>query len=83
MCIRDSAPTGEGSFNVFLASMLGQIDLYFIWHVILVYLGARLSSRLPRGKTWLAVLIVFAPVSYTHLDVYKRQPERWRCGMTF
>ena len=26
------------------------------------YLGARLSSRLPRGKTWLAVLIVFALV---------------------
>ena len=56
------APGGEGSLNVFLASLLGQIDLYFIWHVILVYLGARLSSRLPRGKTWLAVLIVFALV---------------------
>lgn len=56
------APGGEGSLNVFLASVLGQIDLYFIWHVILVYLGARLSSRLPRGKTWLAVLIVFAVV---------------------
>ncbi len=56
------APAGEGWFNVFLASMLGQIDLYFIWHVILVYLGARLSSRLPRAKTWLAVLIVFVLV---------------------
>lgn len=56
------APAGEGAFNVFLASMLGQIDLYFLWHVILVYLGARLSSRLPRAKTWLAVLIVFALV---------------------
>ena len=56
------APSGEGSLNVFLASLLGQIDLYFIWHVILVYLGARLSSRLPRSKTWLAVLIVFALV---------------------
>ena len=32
------APSGEGSLNVFLASLLGQIDLYFIWHVILVYL---------------------------------------------
>jgi hypothetical protein len=56
------AAAGEGSFNVFLASVLSQIDLYFIWHVILVYLGARLSSRLPRGKTWLAVLLVFALV---------------------
>jgi len=53
------APSGEGALNVFLASILSQLDLYFIWHVILVYLGARLSSRLPRGKTWLAVLIVF------------------------
>ena len=56
------APSGEGSLNAFLASMFGQIDLYFIWHVILVYLGARLSSRLARGKTWLAVLIVFVLV---------------------
>lgn len=56
------APAGEGSFNVFLASLLGQIDLYAIWHIVLVYLGARLSSRLPGVKTWLAVLIVFALV---------------------
>ena len=56
------APAGEGSFSVFLASLLGQIDLYFLWHLILVYVGARLSSRLPRLKTWLAVLLVFALV---------------------
>ncbi len=56
------APAGEGSLNVFLASILGQIDLYTIWHILLVTLGARLSSRLPRAKTWLAVLIVFALV---------------------
>ncbi len=56
------APTGEGSWPVFLASVLGQIDLYAIWHIILVYIGARLSSRLPRGKCWLAVLLVFALV---------------------
>lgn len=56
------APAGEGSWPVFLASILGQIDLYTIWHVVLVYIGARLSSRLPRGKCWLAVLLVFALV---------------------
>jgi hypothetical protein len=42
--------------------VLGQIDLYMIWHIILVYVGARLSSQLPRGKTWLAVLLTFALV---------------------
>lgn len=56
------APAGDGSLSVFLASVLGQIDLYAIWHILLVYIGARLSSRLPRGKCWLAVLLVFALV---------------------
>ena len=27
------------------------------------------------ASTWIHTLI-FAPVSYTHLDVYKRQPKR-------
>ncbi len=56
------APAGEGALRVFLASMLGQIDLYTIWHILLVYIGARFSSQLPRGKCWLAVLLVFALV---------------------
>lgn len=56
------APAGDGSLRVFLASLLGQIDLYTIWHVVLVYLGARLSSRLPRLKCWFAVLFVFTLV---------------------
>ena len=56
------APAGEGSLNVFFASMLGQIDLYSIWHVLLVYLGVRLSSQLPRAKCVLAIALVFAVV---------------------
>ena len=40
----------RGSLNVFLASVLGQIDLYSIWHIVLVYLGVRLSSQLPRAQ---------------------------------
>jgi hypothetical protein len=56
------APAGEGSAVVFLASVLEQIDIYFIWHIILVYIGARMCSQLTRGKTWLAIAIVFAVV---------------------
>ncbi len=53
------APVGEGALNAFLASILEQIDLYAIWHIILVAIGARLSSQLPRVKCWLAVALVF------------------------
>lgn len=56
------APVGEGSLLALLAGVLEQIDIYAIWHILLVYVGARLSSQLSRGKCWLAVLLVFALV---------------------
>lgn len=56
------APVGDGSLSVFLAAMLGQIDLYLIWHVVLVYIGARVASQLPAARCWLAILLVVALV---------------------
>jgi hypothetical protein len=56
------APAGEGFLYTLLASILSQIDLYFIWFVILLFIGARLVSQLPRAKSWLAVLLVVALV---------------------
>jgi len=53
---------GEGSLRVFWAAILGQIDIYFLWHILLVYLGVRLSSQLTAAKCWIAILLVFAVV---------------------
>ena len=56
------APAGDGALRVFFAAVLGQIDIYFLWHVLLVYLGVRLSSQLTGAKCWLAIVLVFAAV---------------------
>ena len=41
----------------------------------LLTLEARASSQLHRLGFFQALALVRAPVSYTHLDVYKRQPS--------
>lgn len=51
------APAGEGIASALLAGILSSIDIYLVWQVILLYIGARLSSQLPRAKCWLAVLL--------------------------
>lgn len=56
------APTGEGFFNAVLVSILSQIDIYLIWTIILLLIGAGIVSRLPAGKSALAVLLVTALV---------------------
>lgn len=52
------APAGEGFVNSLLGSILSQVDLYWIWFVILLFIGARIVSQLPGVKCWLAVLLV-------------------------
>ena len=49
--------TGEGGAAAFWAAMLAVIDIYWIWHFILLLVAARPLSGLPRGRAWLAVLI--------------------------
>ncbi len=56
------APGGEGFANAFLAEVLSNIDIYLLWQIVLLLIGARLSSRLPRAKSWLAVLLTVAIV---------------------
>jgi hypothetical protein len=55
-------PTGEGFAHALLASILSQVDVYLIWTIILLVIGARVVSRLPIGKSTLAVLLVAALV---------------------
>lgn len=51
------APAGEGIGRALLAGILSYIDIYLIWQIVLLYLGLRLSSQLPRAKSWLTVLL--------------------------
>ncbi|TLN26664.1 hypothetical protein FDZ74_01750 [bacterium] len=51
-------------FMLYLRSMLGFVDIYFIWMVALLILGALIISGMQRGKVWVttlaAVLILLA-----------------------
>ncbi len=56
------APT-EGMLGSALAAILGVIDLYLIWHVILLVVGANASGGLNKGRVWASVLLVIAVIS--------------------
>ena len=43
-------------FLLYLRSMLGFVDIYFLWMVALLLTGAAIISGLRRGKAWLTVL---------------------------
>lgn len=50
------AADAEG-FTAFLRPLLAQVDLYTIWMIILLLVGAAPLTGLGKGKTWLAVIL--------------------------
>lgn len=44
-------------FTAFAAALLGLIDLYFIWQIILLLVGVRPLSGLKRSKAWMATAV--------------------------
>lgn len=52
------APVGEGNVPLFLGALLGLVDLFLVWQVTLLVIGARAAEKLPTGKALAAVLIV-------------------------
>lgn len=44
-----------GAATAYLSSFLSQVDVYLLWEILLLLVGARLVSSLSRPKTWLAV----------------------------
>ena len=52
----------QSNASLFLASLLGLVDIYLIWFLLLTNLGANLATRLPTGKA-------FAAASISILDV--------------
>jgi hypothetical protein len=49
--------TATGGGSAYLAGILGQVDIYFIWQVILLLLGVVPLSGLTRTKSWTATAI--------------------------
>lgn len=56
------APAGEGVTSALVVGILSHIDIYLIWQILLLFIGVRLSSQLPRTKCWLAILLTIAIV---------------------
>lgn len=52
------APAGEGNFYIMAAALLAHVDLYLLWHVLLLGIGARAADQLSRAKAWTAVLFI-------------------------
>lgn len=48
---------GASGFSSFLAAFLAFFDLYLIWQIVLIGMGAMKISGLKAGKAWLATLI--------------------------
>ncbi len=44
----------QGNAALFLSSMLGLVDIYLIWFILLATLGSRQATRLPLGKAFAA-----------------------------
>ena len=84
MCIRDSICALQG---VEMKAAIGDFDSVSKTQVIQIQQMAERMEQLPSHKdetdTEEAVLYALAPVSYTHLDVYKRQSVCSRKQSTF
>jgi hypothetical protein len=51
------APTGEGTMALLFLALLTLVDIYLLWQIGLIILGARLAANISRFKVWSAVLI--------------------------
>jgi hypothetical protein len=50
------ASTGDGNMTLYLAALLALIDIYLLWHILLLAIGARASDNLSAAKAWGAVI---------------------------
>jgi hypothetical protein len=56
------APTGDTNWVMFLAAFLGLIDIYLIWHVILLIIGVKQTTDLTTRKATGSVLVTIGVV---------------------
>jgi hypothetical protein len=51
------APQGEGNLQVCLSGLLAQVDIYVIWHIVLLAIGVYAATKIRTSKVVSAVLI--------------------------
>jgi hypothetical protein len=56
------ASADDGGFSIYLTQLLGLIDLYLIWHFVLLAIGARAGTGLTKLKAWAGPLITLLVV---------------------
>jgi len=51
------APAGEGTMMLYVAALLTFVDIYLLWHWLLLGIGLNAGANLSKLKTWTAVLL--------------------------
>lgn len=51
-------PAGVGSGSLFLSALLTLLDLYWVWHVVLIVLGGNAAGKASAGKTTAGLTLV-------------------------
>jgi hypothetical protein len=50
------APDGDGNLAIYLTALLSFIDIYLLWHILLLLIGVRAAETISRVKAWSVVL---------------------------
>jgi len=51
------APAADNNLAIYAGNMLAQVDLYLLWHMVLLVLGIKAANGLSGSKVWAGVLI--------------------------
>ncbi|MCB8988751.1 MAG: YIP1 family protein [Ardenticatenaceae bacterium] len=52
------APTADGNLTIYLTAVLSSVDIYLLWHILLLLIGVRAAENISRAKAWSVVLFV-------------------------
>ena len=52
------APAGDGNLTIYLTALLSFVDIYLLWHILLLLIGVRAAETIGRAKAWSVVLLV-------------------------
>ena len=50
------APVGEGTSTIYLTTLLSFVDIYLLWHILLLLIGVRAAEPISRAKAWSVAL---------------------------
>jgi hypothetical protein len=56
------APASETQFSGYATQFLSLVDIYLIWHIILLMIGARIATHISKKKAFFGVLVTMLAV---------------------